>query len=287
MPVGQLIMTHPVYACKSTVGVKKFHFSGSPGVRVTAGTTTYAGGNELRGRPDSSGQGSVTASLPDAGMKVKVCGIVDRAELDVLAAAEVDLAGLWYGVTDGPHDLGLERLVELAAPAAVRPAAVLVTFGKDPGLLAEALVASAIGSIQLHGYQSPGLVRRLKARVPEVTVLKVLHIRGGECLEGSLLGAYEKAGTDAFLLDVVTEDGRVGSTGIALDPGIASSIAESFHLPFLIAGGISDDNRERYAALSEHPRFVGVDVDTSARGSDGRISAHRVDAITHAWRADG
>jgi phosphoribosylanthranilate isomerase len=229
----------------------------------------------------------VTASLPDAGTKVKVCGIVDRAELNVLAAAEVDFAGLWFGVTGGPHDMPLERLVALAVPAVVRPAAVLVTFGKDPGLLADALVASAIGLIQLHGYQSPGLVRRLKARMPEVKVLKVLHVRGGECLEGSLVGAYEKAGTDAFLLDVVADDGRVGSTGLALDPAIASSVAESFHLPFLIAGGISDTNRERYAALTEHPRFMGVDVDTNARGSDGRISARRVDAITHAWRADG
>ena len=43
----------------------------------------------------------------------------------------------------------------------------------------------------------------------------------------------------------------------------------------------------RYAVLTEHPRFMGVDVDTNARGTDGRISAQRVDAITHAWRADG
>jgi phosphoribosylanthranilate isomerase len=229
----------------------------------------------------------VSTSLPDAGTKVKVCGIVNRTELNVLAAAEVDFAGLWYGVTGGPHDMPLERLVALAVPAATRPAAVLVTFGKDPGLLADALESAAIGAIQLHGYQSPGLVRRLKARVPDVTVLKVLHIRDGACLEGSLLGAYEKAGTDAFLLDVVAEDGRVGSTGLALDPAVASSVAESFHLPFLIAGGISDTNRERYAALTEHPRFMGVDVDTNARGSDGRISAHRVEAIAHAWRSDG
>jgi phosphoribosylanthranilate isomerase len=221
------------------------------------------------------------------GTKVKVCGIVDQAELDILAAAGVDLVGLWYGVAGGPHDLPLDRWARLAAAAVEAPAAVLVTFAKDAELLGDALAAAEAGWIQLHGYQSPGLVRKLKARAPDVKVLKVLHVKGGKCLEGSLVGAYEKAGADAFLLDVVAEDGRVGSTGLALDPAVATAVTADFKLPFLIAGGISEANRSRYLALTEDPRFMGVDVDTNARGADGRISAQRVDAITHAWRANG
>jgi phosphoribosylanthranilate isomerase len=236
---------------------------------------------------DASGKGTVTAPPPASGTKVKVCAIVDHAELGTLAAAGVDFVGLWYGVAGGPHDLPLGRWVELAAAAVEKPAAVLVTFAKDAELLGAALAAAQAGWIQLHGYQSPGLVRKLKARAPEVKVLKVLHVKGGECLEGSLVGAYEKAGADAFLLDVVADDGRVGSTGQALDPEVASAVTASFNLPFLIAGGISEANRDRYAALAEHPRFMGIDVDTNARGADGRISAQRVDAIAHAWRADG
>lgn len=229
----------------------------------------------------------MTAPVPASETKVKVCGIVDPAELDTLAAAGVDFVGLWYGVAGGPHDLPLDRWVQLAAAAVEKPAAVLVTFAKDAELLGHALAAAEAGWIQLHGYQSPGLVRKLKARAPEVKVLKVLHVKGGECLEGSLVGAYETAGVDAFLLDVVGDDGRVGSTGQALDPEVATAVTASFNLPFLIAGGISAANRDRYAALAEHPRFMGIDVDTNARGADGRISAERVDAITHAWRADG
>lgn len=235
----------------------------------------------------SDSAGKMITRLPANGTKVKVCGVVDSSELDILAAVGVDLVGLWYGVPGGPHDLPLDRWVELAAAAGETPAAVLVTFAKDAELLGDALAAAEAGWIQLHGYQSPGLVRKLKARAPEVKVLKVLHIKGGECLEASLVGAYEKAGADAFLLDVVADDGRVGSTGLALDPEIAAGVTAGFNLPFLIAGGISEATRDRYAVLTEHPRFMGVDVDTNARGADGRISAQRVDAITHAWRANG
>ncbi|MEA2166711.1 MAG: phosphoribosylanthranilate isomerase [Solirubrobacteraceae bacterium] len=214
---------------------------------------------------------------------MKVCGIVDRAELEILASADVDLVGLWYGVAGGPHDLSLADFTELAS-ASGPPAAVLVTFSKDVALLSSALKDTAAPWIQLHGYQSPGLVRKLKAEVPDVQVLKVLHVQGGECLEGSLVGSYENNGVDAFLLDVVADDGQVGSTGQAIDPGAAASIASTLNIPFFIAGGISDANRDTYDALAQHPLFLGVDVDTNARDGDGHIDAGRVSAITSAWK---
>ena len=84
----------------------------------------------------------MTAPLLANGTKVKVCGIVDDAELDILASVGVDFVGLWYGVAGGPHDLPLNRWVELAAAAVEKPAAVLVTFAKDAELLGDALAAA-------------------------------------------------------------------------------------------------------------------------------------------------
>ncbi len=116
-------------------------------------------------------------------------------------------------------------------------------------------------------------------------MIKVLHVRGGECVEAPLIGSYEKAGVDVFLFDVVTEDGRVGSTGQALDPAVVAPLVDKLTRPFLLAGGISADNRSEYAKLAAHPSFMGIDVDTNARGADGKIDVARVDAITRAWRA--
>jgi phosphoribosylanthranilate isomerase len=87
-----------------------------------------------------------------------------------------------------------------------------------------------------------------------------------------------------FLFDAVTEDGRVGSTGQSLDPEVVVSLAERISRPFLIAGGISADNRADYQALTTHPRFLGIDVDTNARGPDGKVSAESVEAILRAWQ---
>lgn len=218
---------------------------------------------------------------------VKVCGIVHPAELDTLSANTVDLVGLWLAVPGGPHDLPLDRWGALARRAAETdggPAPVLVTFTKDPEILREALGSAPVQWVQLHGYPTPGAVRKVKAISPDVRVIKVLHVRGGECVEASLIGSYEKAGVDVFLFDVVSDDGRVGSTGQELDPAVVAPLLDKLTRPFLLAGGISADNHDRYEKLAAHPLFLGIDVDTNARGADGRISADNVAAITRAWK---
>jgi phosphoribosylanthranilate isomerase len=219
---------------------------------------------------------------------VKVCGIVDPAELDTLSATGVDLVGLWLAVPGGPHDLPMDRWQALARRAADTdggPAPVLVTFAKDPEVLGEALASSPVQWVQLHGYPTPGAVRKVKAISPEVRVIKVLHVRGGECVEASLIGSYEKAGVDVFLFDTVSEDGRVGSTGLSLDAAVVGALVDRLTRPFLLAGGISDGNRDDYAPLAAHPLFLGVDVDTNARDASGAISAERVQAIARVWKA--
>jgi phosphoribosylanthranilate isomerase len=219
---------------------------------------------------------------------VKVCGIVDAAELAVLASHRVDFVGLWWGVPGGPHDLERDRwrsLTEAAAAQGLAP--VLVTFAKDPEQLRDTRDGAPVQWIQLHGYPTPGAVRKVKAIGNDVRVIKVLHVRGGECVEASLISSYEKAGVDAFLFDVVTEDGRVGSTGQALDPAVVAPLLDKLTRPFLLAGGISDSNRAEYESLAAHPLFLGIDVDTNARDSSGAISPARVGAITQVWKEDG
>jgi phosphoribosylanthranilate isomerase len=112
-------------------------------------------------------------------------------------------------------------------------------------------------------------------------------VRGGECVEASLIGSYEKAGVDVFLFDTVSEDGRVGSTGLSLDADAVAPLLDRLTRPFLLAGGISAENRHAYEKLAAHPLFLGIDVDTNARGGDGKIGADNVQAIGRAWRDRG
>ena len=66
---------------------------------------------------------------------------------------------------------------------------------------------------------------------------------------------------------------------------VVAPLADQISVPFLLAGGISELNRDVYETLAAHPRFLGVDVDTNARGADGKVSAERVRATSQPGRS--
>ncbi len=221
-------------------------------------------------------------------MRIKICGATSPADIDVLTDLGVDFIGLWHGTAGGRAELSLDELRRLAARANAtgQSQPVLVTFLNDLKALQDGVGISGVRWVQLHGYQPPSAVRALKIAVPEeLKVIKVLHVAGRDCVERTLIRSYERAGVDVFLLDSLTGDGRVGSTGQRLDPGIAMGLIERMTRPCLLAGGVSAESCGDYEMLARHPRFFGIDVDTNARGPDGKLRADRIVDIGNSWKA--
>jgi phosphoribosylanthranilate isomerase len=161
---------------------------------------------------------------------------------------------------------------------------VLVTFLHDAEAVLRVVRRTGVRWVQLHGYQRPAMVHALKAAPRlDLTVVKVLHVQDGRCLERPFIGAYERAGTDWFLLDTATDDGRVGSTGQRLPATAVAELADLVSRPFLLAGGISADNRTDYDTVLDHPRFLGIDVDSAARDDRGSFHGGRIRALRSHW----
>jgi phosphoribosylanthranilate isomerase len=220
-------------------------------------------------------------------LRMKVCGITRPEELRALASVPVEYAGLWHGVRGGRAELPLRRcraLADFARACGLEP--VIVTLISDPKRLRAAALVTDVPWLQLHGYQTPTVVHALKRSLGERTrIIKTLHVRGGACGEQRLIAAYERAGTDAFLLDSATADGRLGSTGRPLDADAAAALIEQVSRPFLLAGGLDAGNCRAYAGSVRHSRCLGIDVDTSARGPEGTIASEKVRIIRDAWTA--
>jgi len=221
-------------------------------------------------------------------MRLKVCGVATSADVQLLAAGGADLVGLWHGVPGGAHELSfgeLERLTAVAAHAAVEP--VLVTLASDPVAVADVVRRNFVGWIQLHAYQLPSTVSRLRAELGlrPVTIVKLLQVADDGSLDRRLIRAYERAGVDVFLLEPVPQDGRVGSTGRSIPPAAAAAACDALGRPFLLAGGITADKAPDYACVTAHPLCVGIDVSSGARDLVGRFQPERVAAIRRAWSA--
>lgn len=221
-------------------------------------------------------------------MRIKICGITDLGEIDLLGRLSVDFVGLWHGVEGGHANLPFKKLHQLTAAAhateTLEP--VLVTFLNDPEQLARVVAEAGIRWVQLHGFQSPALVMALKkAAGKDVRIVKVLHVQGGRCLERPLIAAYEKAGIDVFLFDAMTANGQVGSTGQTLDCSVIPTLAADLTRPFFLAGGVSSENSGEYKPAIHHHRFFGIDVDSNARTAERTICAKRIAAVSHSWMA--
>jgi phosphoribosylanthranilate isomerase len=214
-------------------------------------------------------------------MRVKICGATRLDEVALLAKAGADFVGLWHGVPGGRTELSLSQLTKLAATKELQP--ILVTLLSRVDDLVPVIREAGIDWVQLHGYQQPGVVRALKAECPNTTVVKVLHIKDGECVERALIRAYQRAGVDVFLLDALAADGRIGSTAQTIDPAVAERIIELSELPVMLAGGLTASNSARFRSLIDHPRFFGIDVDSGARDEQGRIDGRRVAEIRNQW----
>ncbi|MFD3722444.1 N-(5'-phosphoribosyl)anthranilate isomerase [Streptomyces sp. NPDC058674] len=219
---------------------------------------------------------------------LKVCGATAPQDIEAAAAAGADCVGLWHGVPGGPSELdpdGSAALAAAARSAGLLP--VLVTFLSDACALAHLVRRTGAGWVQLHAYQPPALVRALRAELPpEVGIVKVLHVQeDGGCVERPLIGAYDRAGTDLFLLDTATGDGRIGSTGHTLDPARLTALLPRLTRPFLLAGGLTPHNRPAYEDVVHHHGFRGIDVDTAARDhTTGRFGVPEIAALARAWR---
>lgn len=212
-----------------------------------------------------------------------MCGAARPADAALLVGA--DLVGLWCGVPGGHADLSPAAIAELAGAITTTTTArpVLVTLSTDVGFIATVAATSGIRWVQLHGYQQPGTVRRLKSAVPGLTVIKVLHLHDTDCVELRLLGSYQRSGVDMFLLDAVAPDGTIGSTGCRVDPTFAMRVADAISIPFLLAGGISAINATGQRTVRNHAWFAGVDVDNGSRDAAGRFDPARIDAIRRQW----
>lgn len=216
-------------------------------------------------------------------MLVKICGATGAADIEVLAAAGVDFIGLWHGVRGGRAELSADALSSLAAAATqAGPEPVLVTLDAGVGAVRAAVERSGVRWVQLHGYQQPAMVRAIAA---DVNVVKVLHVRGGECVERGLIRAYERAGVRMFLVDTLSADGRIGSTAVRVEPSAVAEILAATTLPVMLAGGLTADNADQFRSLLPHPRLAGIDVDTGARDDTGRIAPAKVAAIQRGWTA--
>ncbi len=181
--------------------------------------------------------------------KVKICGITNRQDLEMVAKHGADYGGLIIEIEQSPRCLKLEEASRLVQNSPIP--IVAVTLGKcveDNVRITEMLPLVAI---QLHGRESPEEVSYLKEQV-SCEVWKVIHLPAAESGENMDLEAvlnrmweYTAAGTDRITIDassMVKGERQYGGTGKTVDWDMVRMIREHTDCPLILAGGIQPNN---------------------------------------------
>ena len=197
--------------------------------------------------------------------RIKVCGIMNRAELLQAIFAGADAVGFIVEIDSSRHRLSAKDAADLIklVPLFTKSVAVIAPEDVEGAVQLAKLVGADV--LQVHGSLSASDLAELKGRVSQKLVAAVAA--------GSSLFEIQKyaLSADAVLLDSVVQ-GKLGGTGAVHDWNKSAAIVESLKVPVILAGGL---NHANVAAAIEKVRPYAVDA-SSGLETDGKKDSQKI-----------
>lgn len=204
--------------------------------------------------------------------RVKICGLMDRQDLDQALAAGADAVGFVVEIDRSRHCLSSEEAREMIDRVPVFAKSVAVVA---PGDLQEAVRLSretGADLLQLHSPFSARDILELKRMVPQRIIAATAP--GSE----DILSLARAA--DAILLDTFS-DGVLGGSGRTHDWRASAAISRMLEVPVILAGGLDPSNV--LSAIKE-VRPYAVDVSSGVE-TGGRKDASKIRAFVKQVRS--
>lgn len=214
---------------------------------------------------------------------LKVCCIASPDEARLAIAHGAAALGLVSSMPSGPGVIDEALIAEIAARVPPTIETFLLTCLQE----AEAIVAQqrrcGTSTLQLVDHVPHAELRRLRAALPGIRLVQVIHVRDAASVDEACAAAPF---VDALLLDSGNPTlavKQLGGTGRVHDWALSARIRERAGVPLFLAGGLRAENVAQAVAAV---RPFGLDICSGVR-SDGRLDATKLAAFTAALRALG
>jgi phosphoribosylanthranilate isomerase len=171
-------------------------------------------------------------------VRVKICGITRKMDLNAAAAAGADAVGFVVGVASSPRNLLLadaEKLIKQVPPFVKT---VLVTVPSSLEELVATCEALNPDAVQIHGenLQDFGAVR---SKIPSMPVIGAVKANSPDADSNAVEAAKM---FDAVLLDSFVQ-GKHGGTGVVHDWNVSQRVKQLIYpKPLILAGGLTPEN---------------------------------------------
>lgn len=204
--------------------------------------------------------------------RVKICCIRSIAEAQIAIRHGASALGLVSAMPSGPGVITEETIAEIAATVPPGVATFLLTSKRDADSIVVQQGRCRVNTIQLCDSVEPGCHAKLRAALPGIALVQVIHVTGPESVDEAVSVA---ASVDAILLDSGNQKLAVkelGGTGRKHDWRISRKIVESVPIPVFLAGGLNPDN---VAEAIREVRPYGLDICSGLR-TNGQLDEEKV-----------
>lgn len=199
--------------------------------------------------------------------EIKICGLTRTDEAVACAKAGADAIGLVF-YPPSPRHLTLQQAREISLALPDQTARVGVFVNSQVSDILKAIDECRLTAVQLHGQESPDVVRELRGR--GVLVIKALFIR-----TPPLISEAPHYPDTAFLVEC-GKGSLPGGNALSWNWAEVKPFGRSY--PLILAGGINPDTIAR--AVSEAGPDA-VDVSSGVESSPGRKDIQKVGALIH------
>jgi phosphoribosylanthranilate isomerase len=208
-------------------------------------------------------------------VRVKVCCISSVDEARTAIDAGADAVGLVSSMPSGPGVISedLIRAIALTVPPPI--ATFLLTCHQRVTDIVAQRQRCGTNTVQLCDRLVDGSYSELRATMPGVSIVQVIHVNGRESVQEAIDIAPH---VDALLLDsgnqkLATKE--LGGTGRTHDWRLSAEIRRTVRAPIFLAGGLRAENVSDAIGQVEP---WGVDLCSGVR-SDGRLDQSKLDAF--------
>jgi len=208
----------------------------------------------------------------DALPRVKICCIASPAEAALAIRWGATALGLVSEMPSGPGIISEETIAAIVRAVPPEIDTFLLTSLRDPETIEAQQRRTGASTLQLVDRLEPEALTDLRARLPLVSLVQVVHVRDETAVDEARAA---EAHVDALLLDSGNPTLAVkelGGTGRTHDWGVSRAIVEAVSVPVYLAGGLDADN---VAEAMTRVRPYGLDLCSGVR-SQGALDETRL-----------
>ena len=174
--------------------------------------------------------------------RVKVCCISSIEEARLAVQYGASALGLVSSMPSGPGVITEDTITQIAATIPPAVSSFLLTSKQDVAAIIEQQHRCRVSTIQICDRLETGTYAELRAALPGIALVQVIHVTGAESLAEALMVAPH---VNAILLDSGNQSLAVkelGGTGRAHNWEISRAIREQVNMPIFLAGGLNAGN---------------------------------------------